>query len=81
MRNIRLITQLGLTTEFNFEPTDPWGGFDYIQEKAAELMRQDRESDWVMVEEGQGSNKYEQTIFRGWFESRGLLDASLDSNK
>lgn len=73
MRIIKLITQNGLTNEVKIDPVIPWGGFDYIQEKAAEIMRQDLKAEWVVIEEGQGSNRYEQKIFRGWFAARGLL--------
>lgn len=73
MRSITLITQNGVMESLRFESTEPWGGFDLIQEKAAALMKIDKDSDWIMVEEGDGAAKYEQKIFRGWFESKGML--------
>lgn len=67
------MTERGVTGEMNLDPIEPWGGFDLIQEFAARLMTGDRESRWIMVEEGEDPARYEQKIFRGWFESKGLL--------
>lgn len=77
MRNVKFITERGLVGELRLDSTEPWGGFGDILAEAASVMKQDMESDWVMVEEGEGDNRYEQKIFRGWFESRGLLDIPI----